>query len=88
MSNAKGKQYDGLTRLHQCVCVIPSGRSCLFNMVCFYPERVPQKAISKSTAVRTLLALANRKQGLSYTFDPSATLFLPCACFYICFQTF
>ena len=29
MSNCKGKQYDGLTHLHQCVCLMPSGRSCL-----------------------------------------------------------
>ena len=56
-------------------------------MVCFYPERALQKAISKST-VRTVIALANRKQGQSYTFEPSTTFFVPCACFYICFQTF
>ena len=43
--------------------------------------------IAKST-VRTVIALANRKQGQSYTFDPSTTFFVPCACFYICFQTF
>ena len=24
----------------------------------------------------------------SYTFEPSTTFFVPCACFYICFQTF
>ena len=50
-------------------------------------ERALQKAISKST-VRTVIALANRKQGQSYTFEPSTTFFVPCACFYICFQTF
>ena len=54
-------------------------------MFCSYPERVPQKAISKSTA---RIALANRRQGQSYTFESSTTLFVPCACFYICFQTF
>ena len=57
------------------------------NVVCFYPERALQKAISKST-VRTVIALANRKQGQSYTRKPSTTLLVPCACFYICFQTF
>ena len=55
------------------------------NMFCFYPERAPQKAISKPTA---RIALANRRQGQSYTFESSTTLFVPCACFYICFQTF
>ena len=56
------------------------------NIVCFYPERALKEAISKST-VRTVFALANRKQGQSYTFDPSTTFFVLCACFYICFQT-
>ena len=32
------------------------------NIICFHPERVPQKAISKST-VRTVIALANKRQG-------------------------
>ena len=32
------------------------------NIFCFYPERAPQKAISKST-VRTVIALANKRQG-------------------------
>ena len=57
------------------------------NIVCFYPERAPQKAISKSI-VRTVTALANRKQGQSYTLESSTNLFVPCACFYICCQTF
>ena len=43
--------------------------------------------ILKST-VRTVIALANKKQGQSYTFEPSTTFFVPCACFHICFQTF
>ena len=51
------------------------------NIVCFYPERALQKAISKSN-VRTVIALANRKQGQSYMFEPLTTLFVPCACFY------
>ena len=50
----------------------------------------PQKAISKST-VRTVITSANRKQGQSYTFESSTThsttLFVPCACFFNCFQT-
>ena len=58
-----------------------------YNLVCFYPGRVPQKAISKST-IRTVIALANRKHGQSYTVESSTTLFVPCACFYICFQPF
>ena len=56
------------------------------NIVCFYPERALQKAVSKST-VRTVIALANRKQGQSYTFEPSTAFLVSCACFYICFQT-
>ena len=52
------------------------------NIVCFYPERAPQKAISKTT-VRSVIALANRKQGQSYMFESSITLFVPYACFYI-----
>ena len=55
--------------------------------MCFYPERAPQKAIKKS-AVRSVLVSANEKQGQSYTFESSTTLFVHCACFYICFQTF
>jgi len=35
------------------------------NIVWFYPERALQKAISKST-VKTVIALANKKQGQSY----------------------
>jgi len=35
------------------------------NVVWFYPERALQKAISKST-VKTVIALANKKQGQSY----------------------
>ena len=58
-----------------------------YNLVCFYPGRVPQKAISKST-IRTVIALENRKHGQSYTVESSTTLFVPCACFYICFQPF
>ena len=54
------------------------------NIVCFYPERAPQKAISKTT-VRSVIALANRKQGQSYMFESSITLFVPYACFYIFF---
>ena len=57
------------------------------KIVCFYPECALQKAITKST-VRTVIALANKKQGQSYTFEPSTTFFVTCACFYICFQTF
>ena len=53
----------------------------------FYPERAPQKVIIKSN-VRTVIALANKKQGQSYTFKSSTTLFVPCPYFYICFQTF
>ena len=29
MNNSKGKQHDGLTRLHQRVCVIPTRRFSL-----------------------------------------------------------
>ena len=58
-----------------------------YNLVCFYPECAPQRAISKST-IRTVIALANRKRGQSYTVESSTTLFVPCACFYICFQPF
>ena len=43
-----------------------------------------RKSFSKSN-VRTVIALANRKQGQSYMFKPSTTLFVPCACFY-CFK--
>ena len=43
-----------------------------YNLVCFYPGRAPQKAISKST-VRTFIASANRKHGQSYTFKSSTT---------------
>ena len=57
------------------------------NIVCFYLERAPQKAISKST-VRTVIALANKEQGQSYSFESSTTLFVLFAWFYICFQTF
>ena len=53
----------------------------------FYPERTLQKAISKLT-VRNFIVLGNRKQGQSYTFEPSTTVFVPSACFYICFQPF
>ena len=56
-----------------------------YNLVCFYPGRAPQKAISKST-IRTVIALANRKHGQSYTVESSTTLFVPCACFYIFFN--
>ena len=45
------------------------------NIICFHPERVPEKAISKST-VRTVIALANRKQGQSYTFESSTNFYL------------
>ena len=55
------------------------------NIVCFYPERAPQKAISKTT-VRSVIALANRKQGQSYMFESSITLFVPYACFHIFFS--
>ena len=57
------------------------------NIICFHPERAPQKAISKSS-VRTVIALANRKQGQSYTFESSTTLFVPCACFTFVFKLF
>ena len=57
------------------------------NTVCFYPEPAPERAISKS-AVGTFIALANMKQIKSYAFDSLTTLFVPCACFYICFQSF
>ena len=57
------------------------------NIVYFYPERASQKAISKLT-VRTGISLANRKQGQSLTFESSTNLFVLCACFYTCFQTF
>ena len=43
------------------------------NIACFYHERAPQKAILKS-AVRTVIALASRKQVQSYTFEFSTTL--------------
>ena len=42
------------------------------NIACFYHERAPQKAILKS-AVRTVIALASRKQG-QYTYESSTTL--------------
>ena len=63
-----------------------------FSLICaFYPERALQKAISKLSllsTVKTVIALASKKQGQSYTFEPSTTLFVPRACFYICFKTF
>ena len=40
------------------------------------------------SAVRTVIALANMKQSQSYAFDILTTLFVSCACFYICFQSF
>ena len=49
-----------------------------YNLVCFYPGRAPQKAISKST-IRTVIVLANRKHGQPYTIESSTTLFVPCA---------
>ena len=38
------------------------------NIICLYPERTLQKAISKST-VRTVIVFAHRKQGQPYTFN-------------------
>ena len=57
------------------------------NIVCFYPERALQKAISLKSTVRTVSALANRKQGQSYTFEPSTAFLVSYACFYICLKT-
>ena len=59
----------------------------IYNLVCFYPGRVPQKAISKST-VRTFVASANRKHGQSYTFESSTTLFFPVLVFTFVFKLF
>ena len=58
-----------------------------YNLVCFYPGRAPQKAISKST-VRTFIASANRKHGQSYTFESSTTLFFPVLVFTFIFKLF
>ena len=58
-----------------------------YNLVCFYPGRAPQKAISKST-VRTFIASANRKHGQSYTFESSTTLFFPVLVFTFFFKLF
>ena len=58
-----------------------------YNLVCFYPGRAPQKAISKST-VRTFIASANRKHGQSYTFESSTTLFFPVLVFTFVFKLF
>ena len=58
-----------------------------YNLVCFYPGRAPQKAISKST-VRTFIASANRKHGQSYTFKSSTTLFFPVLVFTFVFKLF
>ena len=58
-----------------------------YNLVCFYPGRAPQKAISKST-VRTFIASANRKHGQSYTFESSTTLFFPALVFIFVFKLF
>ena len=52
------------------------------KIVCFYPEHTLQKASSKST-VRTVIALANKKQGQLYTLEPSTTLFLPFLCLFL-----
>ena len=65
---------------------LPLSLPLCFILQCVF-SRATQKAISKST-VRTVIALAIRKQGQSYTFESSTTLFVPCVCFYICFQTF
>ena len=57
------------------------------NIVCFYPERALQKAISLKSTVRTVSALANRKQGQSYTFEPFDTFF--CAlCLFVHFSVY
>ena len=58
-----------------------------YNLVCFYPGRAPQKAISKST-VRTFIALASRKHGQSYRFESSTTLFFPVLVFTFFFKLF
>ena len=58
-----------------------------YNLVCFYPGRAPQKAISKST-LGTFIALANRKQGQSYTFKSSTTLVFPVLVFAFVFKLF
>ena len=43
----------------------------------------------KAHCIKTVIALANKQgQSQSYTFEPLTTLFVPCACFDICFQTF
>ena len=44
-----------------------------------------QNIISKSAA-RAVLALANRKQGQSYTFESLTTQFVPLACFTFVFK--
>ena len=58
-----------------------------YNLVCFYPERAPQKAISKST-LGTFIASANRKHGQSYTFESSTTSFFPVLVFTFVFKLF
>ena len=56
-----------------------------YNLVCFYPGRAPQKAISKST-VGTVIALANGKHGQS--FKSSTTLFFSVLVFTFVFKLF
>ena len=58
-----------------------------YNLVCFYPGRAPQKAISKST-VRNFIASANRKHGQSYAFESSTTLIFPVLVFTFVFKLF
>ena len=54
-----------------------------YNLVCFYPGRARQKAISKST-FRTFIASANRKHG----HESSTTLFFPVLVFTFIFKLF
>ena len=58
----------------------------LFSQFCFFCSCKQYENLGGLSCY--VIALANSKQGQSYTFQPSTTFFVPCARFYICFQTF
>ena len=72
---------------HNWIKIRKKKKTAIIFYCCFYPERTLQKAISKST-VRTVITLAKRKQGQSYTFEPSTNFFVPCSCFTFVFKLF
>ena len=72
---------------HNWIKIRKKKKTAIIFYCCFYPERTLQKAISKST-VRTVITLAKRKQGQSYTSEPLTTFFVPCACFTFVFKLF